>query len=43
MWLMTASLNVFEVDWEQKEGSIKFSVKQGVNSEKHPTLRFRRT
>ena len=43
MWLMTASLNVFEVEWEQNGNNLKINVKQGVNCERYSTLRFRRT
>lgn len=42
MWLMTASLNVFEVDWQQKDNKLTLNVKQGFNTEKHATLRYRR-
>lgn len=31
MWLMTASLNVFRVDWEDKKGIISVNIRQGVN------------
>lgn len=42
MWLMTASLNVIRVDWEEKKGIISVNIRQGVNHEKHETLRYRR-
>lgn len=42
MWLMTASLNVFEVDWQQKDKKVILNVKQGYNTKKHTTLRYRR-
>ena len=42
MWLMTASLNVFEVSWQQKDNKITLNIKQGNNCEKHNTLRYRR-
>lgn len=31
MWLMTASLNVFRVDWEDKKGIISINIRQGIN------------
>ena len=42
MWLMTASLNVFEVEWQQKDNKLTLNVKQGCNCERYTTLRYRR-